>query len=71
LSSSVFIFIAMIFVFNLGLIAWAITDLMHREKVKYLPKFGWVIIIAFIIFGSIVYLLAGRGSNSREVLGGD
>ncbi len=66
MSSSVFIFIAMVFVINLGLIAWAITDLMHRENVKHLPKFGWVLIIAFIIFGSIIYLLAGRGSNSQE-----
>lgn len=66
MASSVFIFIAMVFVINLGLIAWAITDLMHRESVKYLPKFGWILIIAFIIFGSIIYLVAGRGINSQE-----
>lgn len=65
MNSSVFIIIALIFVINLGLIAWAITDLMHREKIKYLPKFGWVLIITFIIFGSLIYLLLGRGKESQ------
>jgi len=57
----------MIFVLNLGLIAWAITDIMHRENIKYLPKIGWILIIAFIIFGSLVYLLLGRGKEKQPV----
>jgi type VI protein secretion system component VasK len=60
LSASFLITVAMIFVVNLALIAWAITDLMQREKVRYLPKSGWIIVIAVIIFGSLIYLLLGR-----------
>jgi hypothetical protein len=63
LSASIIV-IALVFVLNLGLISWAVTDLMNRNNIKYLPKFGWLIMIAFVfIFGSIIYLLAGRGKE--------
>ncbi len=65
MTTSFFIIIAMVFVVNLGFIAWAITDIMHRDNVKYLPKIGWILIIAFILFGSLLYLLLGRGKESR------
>ncbi len=55
-----------LFVINLGLIAWAITDLLPRESVKYLPKTVWIGIIAFIFFGSVIYLLAGRGGDDNQ-----
>ncbi len=58
-----FIIILVMFVINLGLIAIAITDMMQRKNVKYLPKIGWIILITFIFFGSVIYLLAGRGKN--------
>jgi hypothetical protein len=52
--------VVLLFVLNLGLISWAITDLMPREKVKYLPKFGWIALIALLPYASIIYLLLGR-----------
>jgi type VI protein secretion system component VasK len=60
LSPVTMIIVALLFVINLGLLSWAVTDLMQRNKVKYLPKFGWIIIIAMLPYGSVIYLLAGR-----------
>jgi type VI protein secretion system component VasK len=53
-----------VFVVNLAFIAWAVTDLLQREKVRYLPKTAWLIIIAVVIFGSVFYLLFGRERGS-------
>jgi type VI protein secretion system component VasK len=64
LSSSLLIIIALVFVVNLAFIAWAVTDLLQREKVRYLPKTAWLIIIAVVIFGSVFYLLFGRERGS-------
>ncbi len=62
------IVIVLVFMLNLGLISWAVTDLMHRKNLKYLPKAGWLIMIALIfIFGSIIYLLIGRGKEEAGV----
>lgn len=66
MSAQLLIVVALIFVVNLALIAWAVTDLMHREKVKYLPKAGWMVIIAVIIFGSLIYLLLGRDMKALQ-----
>lgn len=34
---------------------------LSRDKVKYLPKWGWTLVILFInTFGSIFYLIIGR-----------
>ncbi len=63
----ILIIIAALFVINLGLIAWAITDLMPRENVKYLPKTGWIAVIAIVFFGSVIYLLAGRGNDHKSL----
>ncbi len=61
-----FIILAIIlFVVNLALIAYAIMDLMQRKNVKYLPKIGWIIFIAFVFLGSIIYLLVGRGKDTK------
>ncbi len=57
------IIVIALFIINLGLIAWAITDLLPRENVKYLPKTAWIAMIAVIFFGSVIYLLAGRGEG--------
>ena len=54
----------MVLVVHLGLIAWAISDLLQRDNVKYLSKVGWALVIALIIFGSVIYLLLGRESSS-------
>jgi type VI protein secretion system component VasK len=63
LSASFMIVVVMVFVVNLALIAWAITDLLQRENVKYLSKPWWILIIAVVIFGSVIYLILGRGKD--------
>jgi predicted PurR-regulated permease PerM len=57
------VIVALVFALNLGLLSWALVDLLKRKNVKYLSKAGWIIIIAVIIFGSVIYLLAGRGEE--------
>ncbi len=43
-----------------GLLIFAIVQLVKNE-VRYLPKWGWALIIVFInIIGPIVFLLAGK-----------
>lgn len=53
-----------VLILNLLFIAWAIVDIMHRQNVRHLSKTGWIIVMAFILFGSVIYLLAGRGEDS-------
>ncbi len=55
--------IAVVLILNLVLIAIAIIDLMQRNNVKYLSKTGWIILMAFVIFGAAIYLLVGRGED--------
>jgi hypothetical protein len=46
---------------ELVLIIIAIVDLVRREKVRYIPKWAWALIIIFIqFFGAIGYLIFGR-----------
>ena len=63
LSGVYIVIIALIFALNLGLLSWALVDLLKRENVKYLSKAGWIVIMAVIIFGSVIYLLVGRGEE--------
>ncbi|HOB87760.1 MAG TPA: PLD nuclease N-terminal domain-containing protein [Bacillota bacterium] len=43
---------------------WALVDLIRRRKVKWLPKFGWALIVILVnLFGPIAYLLFGRGDD--------
>lgn len=63
----VLILIVALFILNLGLIAWAVTDLLQRERVKYLPKVVWLGIVALIFFGGALYLLVGRDKASEAV----
>lgn len=47
-------------VIEYGLLIIAIVQLVKNE-VRYLPKWGWALIIVFInIIGPIVFLLAGK-----------
>jgi len=49
-----------ILVIEYGLLIFAIVQLVKNE-VRYLPKWGWALIIVFInIIGSVVFLLAGK-----------
>ena len=63
----VLLLIIALFILNLGLIAWAVTDLLQRERVKYLPKVVWLGIVALIFFGGALYLLVGRDKASEAV----
>ena len=63
----VLLVIVALFILNLGLIAWAVTDLLQRERVKYLPKVVWLGIVALIFFGGALYLLVGRDKSSELV----
>ena len=57
------VIVVLIFIVNLGLLSWAITDMLPRKNVKYLPKAGWIAMIAVIPYSSVLYLLAGRGDE--------
>ena len=51
-------------VIQLGLMIFCLFDLKNREVVKYLPKWGWALVIIFgELIGPIVYLLIGRGDS--------
>lgn len=46
---------------ELGLMIGALVHLLRRGKAKYLPVWGWVLIIIFIeIIGPTVYFIIGR-----------
>ena len=49
-----------IFLIQLALIIFALTDLVRREQTRG-PKWVWVLVILFInLIGPIVYFLLGR-----------
>lgn len=53
-------FLIPIILLQLGLMAFALTDLIRREKTKG-PKWAWALVIIFVnLIGSIVYLVVGR-----------
>jgi hypothetical protein len=53
--------IAPLLIIELILLAVALIDLIRREKVRYIPKWAWAIIIILInLFGPILYLIIGR-----------
>ena len=52
-------------VIEYGLLIIAIVQLVKNE-VRYLPKWGWALIIVFInIIGPIVFLLAGKKKDEE------
>jgi hypothetical protein len=49
-----------IIVLQLGLIVFCLYRLT-KDKVKYLPKWAWALIILFVnLFGPVIYLFIGR-----------
>ena len=49
-----------IILIELGLLVFALVDLLRRERTKG-PKWLWAVLIIFIqIIGPVVYLLVGR-----------
>jgi hypothetical protein len=52
--------LAPLLVIQFALIIFALFKLT-RDRVKYLPKWGWALIIIFLnLFGPIIYLMIGR-----------
>jgi hypothetical protein len=48
-------------IIQVGLIVWALTDLIRRDRVKGGSKLLWVLVIViFELLGPIVYLVWGR-----------
>jgi hypothetical protein len=53
-------FLIPVVLIELGLMIFALTDLIRRERTKG-PKWMWAILIILVqIIGPVVYLLAGR-----------
>jgi len=53
-------FLIPILLLQLGLIVYALMDLLRRERTKG-PKWFWALVILFItLIGPVIYLVAGR-----------
>ncbi len=51
-------------VLQLGLMIFCLLDLFRRETVRYLPKWGWALVIILgELIGPVIYLLIGRGDS--------
>ncbi len=56
-------YIIPIILIQLGLMVFALTDLVRREQTKG-PKWMWAVIIVVVnIIGPVVYLIAGRDES--------
>ncbi len=52
---------------ELGLLVWALLDIIRRERVKGGNKVIWILVIVLInIIGPIVYFIFGREEDSSE-----
>jgi len=53
--------IAPLVIIELALVVIALVDLIRPQEVKYLPKWGWALIILLLnLIGPIIYLIIGR-----------
>ncbi len=58
--SSLIPFLIPIVLLQLGLMVFALVDLIRRERTKG-PKWGWALVIILVnLIGPIVYLVVGR-----------
>ena len=58
--SSLIPFLIPIVLLQLGLMVFALVDLIRRERTKG-PKWVWALVIIFVnLIGSVVYLVVGR-----------
>ncbi|EQB85931.1 hypothetical protein J2Z44_000666 [Clostridium punense] len=52
--------LAPLIIIQLGLVVFTLFRLV-KDKVRYLPKWGWALVILFInLIGPIMYLIIGR-----------
>jgi len=53
-------FLIPVVLLQLGLMVFALVDLVHRERTKG-PKWVWALVVIFVnLIGPIVYLVVGR-----------
>ena len=58
--SSLIPFLIPIVILQLGLMVFALVDLIRRERTKG-PKWAWALVIIFVnLIGPMVYLIVGR-----------
>ena len=58
---SILLLLIPVVLIELGLKAFALLDLLRRERAKGLPKWGWALVILLVnLFGPIAYLVLGR-----------
>jgi hypothetical protein len=58
--SSIIPFLIPIILLQFGLMVFALTDLIRRERTKG-PKWIWALVIIFVnLIGPVIYLVAGR-----------
>lgn len=56
-----------VFLLEMGLLIWALIDVIRRERVKGGNKVVWILIIVLVnIIGPIVYFLFGREEGPAE-----
>jgi hypothetical protein len=52
---------------ELGLLVWALLDVIRRERVRGGNKVVWILVIVLInLIGPIVYFIFGREEDSSE-----
>jgi len=52
---------------ELGLLVWALLDVIRRERVRGGNKVVWILVIVLInLIGPIIYFLFGREDDSAE-----
>ncbi len=52
---------------ELGLLVWALLDIIRRKRVKGGNKVVWILVVVLInVIGPIVYFLFGREEDSPE-----
>ena len=57
---------------ELGLLVWALLDIIRRERVKGGNKVVWILVVVLInIIGPIVYFLFGREEGPAETDSGN
>jgi hypothetical protein len=57
---------------ELGLLVWALLDVIRRERVKGGNKVVWILVIVLInIIGPIVYFIFGREEGPSETDSGN
>jgi hypothetical protein len=60
-------FLIPVFLLELGLMIWALIDVVKRKRVTGGNKLVWILIIVLVnIIGPIIYLLIGRKDEGEE-----